>query len=200
MLPNFRAGWIYDVSNLCPKYIPTYSLKNQIYLKSEEVLSIKHDLDAIKSYLIVDYAARIGFTPRRIGRYYTLKEHDSVRITPVKSCFWRNATDIRDSLIDFNHKCIQLKTKQTPLEKGVCLRNAMRFCFRYCPMNLDLYSLYNTVATGIFFGVFIRYVFNILERDEIQALLTGMIEPFIISASPVAPMRLMRTMLPVFTT
>lgn len=40
---------------------------------------------------ICDYAAFLGYTVIRCGRYYTLKEHESVRIDPVKNCFWRNS-------------------------------------------------------------------------------------------------------------
>ena len=40
---------------------------------------------------IVDYAPRMGFTVIRKGRYFSLKEHDSVIIDPEKNCFWRNS-------------------------------------------------------------------------------------------------------------
>ncbi len=40
---------------------------------------------------IVDYAREMGFTLVRTGRYYSLKEHDSVRIDPRRNCFWRNS-------------------------------------------------------------------------------------------------------------
>ena len=40
---------------------------------------------------IVDYASRMGFTVVRRGRYFSLKEHDSVIINPEKNCFWRNS-------------------------------------------------------------------------------------------------------------
>lgn len=40
---------------------------------------------------IRDYAAYLGFTVIRCGRYYTLKEHDSVRIDPALNCFWQNS-------------------------------------------------------------------------------------------------------------
>lgn len=36
---------------------------------------------------IVDYASRMGFTVVRRGRYFSLKEHDSVIIDPEKNCF-----------------------------------------------------------------------------------------------------------------
>lgn len=40
---------------------------------------------------ITDYAARLGFTLVRKGKYYSLKEHDSVIIDTDKNCFWRNS-------------------------------------------------------------------------------------------------------------
>lgn len=40
---------------------------------------------------IIDYAPRLGFTVKRKGKYYSLKEHDSVIIDPEKNCFWRNS-------------------------------------------------------------------------------------------------------------
>lgn len=56
---------------------------------------------------ITDYAARLGFTLVRKGRYYSLKEHDSVIIDTEKNCFWRNSRFSRGftggagSVIDF---------------------------------------------------------------------------------------------------
>ncbi len=41
---------------------------------------------------IVDYAASIGLTVLRKGKYFSLKEHDSVIIDPNKNCYWRNST------------------------------------------------------------------------------------------------------------
>lgn len=35
---------------------------------------------------IVDYASSIGFTPVRKGKYYSLKEHDSIIIDTHKTC------------------------------------------------------------------------------------------------------------------
>lgn len=60
------------------------------------------DLEKIKQISIIDYARTLGFTPVKIGRrYYTLKEHDSVRIDPEKNFFFRNSTGERGSVIDF---------------------------------------------------------------------------------------------------
>ena len=52
---------------------------------------------------IIDYAPRLGFTVKRKGKYYSLKEHDSVIIDPEKNCFWRIGTAIGKggSIIDF---------------------------------------------------------------------------------------------------
>lgn len=56
-----------------------------------------------QSIPIQDYAQSIGFTVQRAGRYFTLKEHDSVRIDPRKNAFYRNSmgTKARGSIIDF---------------------------------------------------------------------------------------------------
>lgn len=62
-----------------------------------------------ENVLIADYASEIGFTLVRKGRYYSLKEHDSVRIDPQRNCFWRNSVPGRagsggafgGSIIDF---------------------------------------------------------------------------------------------------
>ncbi len=50
---------------------------------------------------ILQYAQSAGYTPRQIGRYYTLEEHDSVRIDPDRDYFWRNSTSARGDVIDF---------------------------------------------------------------------------------------------------
>lgn len=59
------------------------------------------DIDQIKRISIVDYAEEIGFHPYKIGHYYTLKEHDSVRIDPDKNIFVQNSTGAGGSVIDF---------------------------------------------------------------------------------------------------
>lgn len=59
------------------------------------------DIDQIKRISIVDYAEEIGFHPYKIGHYYSLKEHDSVRIDPDKNIFVQNSTGTGGSVIDF---------------------------------------------------------------------------------------------------
>lgn len=55
----------------------------------------------VREIPIVDYAARMGFTVQKVGTYYTLKEHDSVRIDPRTNRFFRNSTGDKGSIIDF---------------------------------------------------------------------------------------------------
>ena len=53
---------------------------------------------------ILDYAGMHGIELQRVGRYYTLKGHDSVMIDPDKNCFWRNSgigQTTTGSVIDF---------------------------------------------------------------------------------------------------
>lgn len=61
--------------------------------------------DRIKSNVsILDYASMHGYQLRRVGRYYTMQDHDSVRIDPDRNCFWRNSGVGRTttgSVIDF---------------------------------------------------------------------------------------------------
>ena len=49
------------------------------------LLRIKSDVS------IIEYAQILGFTPVRVGKKYTLKEHNSVIIDPEENFFWRNA-------------------------------------------------------------------------------------------------------------
>ena len=62
---------------------------------------MKTDLEEIKKISITEYARQMGFTPVKIGSYYTLKEHNSVRIDPRKNIFFRNSTGDRGTVIDF---------------------------------------------------------------------------------------------------
>lgn len=48
-------------------------------------------LDSIKAIPVTDLAERMGYSLVRKGRYYSLKEHDSVIIDTTKNCFWRNS-------------------------------------------------------------------------------------------------------------
>lgn len=60
------------------------------------------DLEKIKQNIkIEEYARFLGYHTKKIGRYYTLKEHDSVRIDPEKNIFIRNSIGVGGSIIDF---------------------------------------------------------------------------------------------------
>lgn len=63
--------------------------------KDEFYAAIKNNIS------IVDYASSLGFHVTKKGRYYSLKEHDSVMIDPERNCFWRNSTHASGSIIDF---------------------------------------------------------------------------------------------------
>lgn len=56
---------------------------------------VKHNVS------ILTIAKDMGFTPEQIGGYYTLKEHDSVRIYPDTNSFHRFSTDVGGSTVDF---------------------------------------------------------------------------------------------------
>lgn len=64
-------------------------------------------LENIKAIPITDYASKSGYTLVRKGRYYSLKEHDSVIIDVNRNCFWRNSKFVQGikgsagSIIDF---------------------------------------------------------------------------------------------------
>lgn len=52
----------------------------------------REEIEYIKSNIsIVDLASKCGFTPVRKGKYYSLKEHDSVIIDTNKNCYWQNS-------------------------------------------------------------------------------------------------------------
>lgn len=64
-------------------------------------------IDDVKNVPIEDFAGRMGFSVVQLGKYYSLREHDSVRIDPDRNAFWRNSKFQRGekgaagSVIDF---------------------------------------------------------------------------------------------------
>ena len=74
------------------------TIQQKRYSKEENKRII---FDIKSSIPIQDYAQRIGFTVQKAGSYYTLKEHDSVRIDPRKNRFVQNSTGVKGSIIDF---------------------------------------------------------------------------------------------------
>lgn len=70
-----------------------------------------------ESVSIVDYARSIGFTPIKKGKYYSLKEHDSVMIDVDKNVYWQNS-------VPGSRSCIG--------EQGSVIDFAMRFNHMTC--------------------------------------------------------------------
>lgn len=58
-------------------------------------------IERIKEIPISDYAQSCGYTLVPMGTYFSLKEHDSVRISKKKNMFWRNSNGASGSIIDF---------------------------------------------------------------------------------------------------
>ncbi len=84
---------------------------------------------------IIDYANHLGFTITKVGTYYSLKEHDSIRIDPRKNLFYQNSTGKGGSVLDFAttflncsiHEAIEQVSafyeKRGPGEKGFLKEN-----------------------------------------------------------------------------
>lgn len=88
-----------------PKKEPKYSKEDNARIVAQ-----------IKELPIQDYAQHLGFTVQQVGTYYTLKEHDSVRIDPSKNRFVRNSTGAKGSVIDFSMEFERLD-KQSAISK-----------------------------------------------------------------------------------
>ena len=58
-------------------------------------------VDEVSQVKIIDYAKMLGFTIVPKGRYYSLKEHDSVRIDDKENYFWRNSNRVNGGIIVF---------------------------------------------------------------------------------------------------
>lgn len=81
------------------------------------------DIKDIKNIPIIEYAQSNGFAVQKIGRYYTLKEHDSVRIDVDKNCFYQNSSGKRGSVIDFSMTFENKDLKTTLADLGEYLGN-----------------------------------------------------------------------------
>lgn len=97
-----------QIYKLCRKKIPEVQETLEVYLDSpQKEVSVVSDRSAeqkerkpsneeliseIKNQVqITEYAREHGFTLIRKGRYYTLAQHDSVRIDTTKNYYWRNS-------------------------------------------------------------------------------------------------------------
>lgn len=101
-----------EMSKYIEKYVPKQIIPD-VQPKQIKKLSQSEIYDSIKQNIqIVDYAMMHGFSVHRMGSYYTLQEHDSVRIDSNRNCFWRNSAidpithqsmgnNVNGSVIDF---------------------------------------------------------------------------------------------------
>ena len=77
-------------------FAPSIFLQGVITLAEESICQkIKETIH------IVDYAASLGYTPIRQGNFYTLKEHDSVKINAAQNTYKRYSTGEWGGVIDF---------------------------------------------------------------------------------------------------
>lgn len=75
----------------------------------------------VEDIKIIDFAREIGFTVVKRGKYYSLKEHDSVMINPQKNCYWRNSVAVGGkaqggSVIDFALNFTRMSMKEIMTE------------------------------------------------------------------------------------
>ena len=88
------------------KYVEAYLPARPVLEQKQTTQRESYDIyDKIKQDIrILDYASIHGIQLKRVGRYYTMQEHDSVRIDPDRNCFWRNSgvgNITEGSVIDF---------------------------------------------------------------------------------------------------
>lgn len=84
-----------------------------------------------RQILIVDYARKLGFTVVRKGRYFSLKEHDSVIIDPNKNCFWRNSRSGNGSSIGKGGSIIDFVLEFTNLSLHEVLKELSKEIMEY---------------------------------------------------------------------
>ena len=92
-----------DIMQHVEKTLPEAVMNKQVVQRQaeprEDIYSrIKREIS------ILDYAPMHGIQLQRVGRYYTMQGHDSVRIDPDRNCFWRNSgigQTTEGSVIDF---------------------------------------------------------------------------------------------------
>lgn len=74
--------------------------KDEMNVRQKEInIQIIQEIES--SIKIVDVASQMGYTLKREGRHYTIKEHDSVRIDVDRNLFIRYSNGHRGSVIDF---------------------------------------------------------------------------------------------------
>lgn len=116
-----------------PEYINQRTLSAYIGANQDEYFRLKDIADRqnqnilierIKSEVdIVGYAEEIGFHTVRKGRYFSLKEHDSVMIDPERNKFWQNSVGvIGKSAIGSGGSVIDFAMRFTNMTTGEAIR------------------------------------------------------------------------------
>ena len=93
--------------------------------------------DIKENVSILDYIQRSGFTLVKKGRYYSLKEHDSVIIDTRKNCYWQNSVpgsggcigqqgSVIDFAMRFNNLSLKDAIRELSREVPVINRNLKR--------------------------------------------------------------------------
>lgn len=96
-----------SITEYVEKEMNTQHVQQRKQLQAAEMTQPEREsiYDRIKTNVnILDYAAMHGYQLKRVGRYYTMQDHDSVRIDPDRNCFWRNSgvgITTTGSVIDF---------------------------------------------------------------------------------------------------
>lgn len=70
-------------------------------MTEEEKIRINERREKVKSYSLIKLAEELGFTVVPIGKYFTLVEHDSVRINPYKNTFKRYSNSVGGDSVAF---------------------------------------------------------------------------------------------------
>ncbi len=110
ILSNVFAAFKKEIPSIMEyvgKELDTQPMQRGMQRRAGEMMQMEREsiYDRIKENIsILDYASMHGYQLRRVGRYYTMQDHDSVRIDPDKNCFWRNSGighTTQGSVIDF---------------------------------------------------------------------------------------------------
>lgn len=78
---------------------------------SEFIRYSDDDIEQAKSIDILEVAKKLGFTPIQQGNFYTLKEHDSLKIYPQTNSYYRFSTSSGGNPINFVREFANLDFK-----------------------------------------------------------------------------------------
>lgn len=89
-----------EIERYIGHYVPTIQSERNLpeIVASSQYEKIKENVG------IIEYARMHGFELMKVGKYISMRDHDSVRIDPDRNCFWQNSgigTNNAGSVIDF---------------------------------------------------------------------------------------------------